>query len=172
MTLYMPFDFVYLRGCSSHNRFLHAWHILMSFRQKSPNVPTRYTISVYCVWTKRKIGKAEKIYAFMLAESDSIIFLNFCNCCFSWFTYSQSASNCSRTSSIAEGSLVSFSMKGEIRNSNELKYILKTSLQWYKSSCSLDRQKPVARSVCNWGKIKIRGKYWSSQKPQCDTGLL
>lgn len=93
MTLYMPFDFVYHRGCSSHNRFLHACHILMSCGQKSSNVPTHYTISVYCVWTKKKMGKAERIYACMLAESDSIISLNFSNCYFSWFAYSQTASN-------------------------------------------------------------------------------
>lgn len=135
MTLYMPFDFVYLRGCSSHNRFLHAWHILMSFRQKSPNVPTRYTISVYCVWTKRKIGKAEKIYAFMLAESDSIIFLNFGNCYFSWFTYSQSASNCSRRQApLLKGHWSHFPWKEKYgTQSKNPKYILKTSLQWCKS---------------------------------------
>lgn len=85
MTLDMPSDFVYQRGCSPHNRLLHAHHILMSFRQNTLNVRTHYTISVYYVFTKKKVGKAEMIYALLPTDSDSIISLNFGNCYLSWF---------------------------------------------------------------------------------------
>lgn len=72
---------------------------LMSFRQKFSNLPTQYTITVNCAWTREKVGKAEKIYAFMLADSDSIISLNFGNCYFSWFVYAQTANHSLRRQS-------------------------------------------------------------------------
>ncbi len=62
---------------------------LMSFRQKSSNLPTHFTITVNCAWTRKKVGKAARIYAFMLADSDSIVSLNFVKCYFSWFVYTQ-----------------------------------------------------------------------------------
>lgn len=72
----------------------------ISFRQKSLNLPTHYTILVCCASTRKKmseksegkkVGEAGRIYAFMLTNSESIISLNFGNCCFSWFVYSQTA---------------------------------------------------------------------------------
>lgn len=54
----------------------------MSFGQKSSNLSAHRTSLVRSARTEKKAGRAGRIYAFMLADSDSIISLNFGNCCF------------------------------------------------------------------------------------------
>lgn len=54
----------------------------MSFGQKPSNLPAHRTSLVRSVRTEKKVGRAGRIYAFMLADSDSIISLSFGNCCF------------------------------------------------------------------------------------------
>lgn len=59
-----------------------ARHILMSFGQKSSSLPAHRTSLVCSARTEKKAGGAGRIYAFVLADTDSIISLNFGNCCF------------------------------------------------------------------------------------------
>lgn len=86
-------------------------------RQKSSNLPTRYTFSVHCAWIGKKAGKAERIYAFMVADSDSIISLKYCNCYFSWLVYSETANHSVRGQSLPwKGQWMDFG-QGERRKS-------------------------------------------------------
>ena len=109
----LTFFFFSIKGCSPARMPPDG----RASRQKSSNLPTRYTFSVHCAWIGKKAGKAERIYAFMLADSDSIISLKYCNCYFSWLVYSETANHSVRGQSLPwKGQWMDFG-QGERRKS-------------------------------------------------------